>query len=255
VSKLAIRTRFRNLKESFFVAALTLVLGKNCDIEKLAFRLYERKVVRSHGNAKDFSVFHLDKVCCNALLVAFDAAKKIDFHSDNHFNFISSRSSKESIQKLNENNSYVDGNSLVKIIDNFLTEHKFQILDAVSSPYRVVNIRAWEMLPAKESFGPSEWHTDGFHDGHLKIMLYLTELSIQGGTVQLWKQPPFESSPGLVLIFRNSNLLHRAVSGTSRGRKLIEITIQRTQNPTRLSSIVGEVDDRHLIAPWMVDRL
>ena len=86
-------------------------------------------------------------------------------------------------------------------------------------------------------------------------MLYLTELSASGGSIQLWNKSPLESEPGLVLVFKNSDLMHRAIPGRFGSRKLIELTVQRTEVDYVLKPVTGSTDDRHLLAPWLVNKV
>ena len=82
-------------------------------------------------------------------------------------------------------------------------------------------------------------------------MLYLTELSENGGSIQFLNEEPIQAPAGLVLIFKNSNLTHRAISGKTNDRKLIELTLQRCLEQVPWKITTGELNDRHHLDPWL----
>jgi len=250
-----LRTFIKNIRHKVALSLSLRLHGKNVDFEKLAFELYNASVDKKWGFPKDYYLFHLDQKWLKDMLRAFDLSNNINLGVDYHPMYLSSNTKKEAARMLNRNNQYKDGKDLVSVIELFLNHHKDQLSEAIGSPHRIINIRAWEMLPATEIFGPSDWHTDGFHSGHMKIMLYLTELSASGGSIQLWNNSPLESKPGLVLVFKNSDLMHRAIPGRIGSRKLIELTVQRTEVDYALKPVTGSTDDRHLVAPWLVNKV
>jgi len=103
----------------------------------------------------------------------------------------------------------------------------------VGSPFVFVNTRIWKTKPHSQRFGPNDWHKDGFVPGHLKIMIYLTPLNTEYGcfswedrsgvTHQLNNHPA-----GTAVCFRNSDISHSGVPGTSQERISIEVTLMRS---------------------------
>jgi len=79
-----------------------------------------------------------------------------------------------------------------------------KIKSYVKSPFCFVNVRAWKTLPNSELFGPNTLHTDGFYPGHLKVMLYLTPLSKESGSLQVGQELIIDKPAGTAVIFKNS---------------------------------------------------
>ncbi|MCX6994705.1 MAG: methyltransferase domain-containing protein [Chlamydiae bacterium] len=109
-----------------------------------------------------------------------------------------------------------------------LLELKEPVTECIGTPWRVVNVRAWKTPPKSEEFGPSNWHTDGMPSAVLKIMFYPLGASSEKGTVAL--QLPhgvhtIEEGAGAWVLFRNSELVHKAVNPRIGERIAIEITL------------------------------
>jgi len=223
-------------------------------LERFSWEIHNRKVLRSHGQSDPMGGFYLEPSDFNFIVQNFDSARSIKIDLKNNPNYSNSHLSSEVLLTLNTNNRYKDGVDLTPVIEFFDSKYGSKIEQVVKSPYRIVNIRAWEMLPLSSSFGPSSFHTDGFRKSHLKIMIYLSELNSDTGSIQFNGEPPLEKTKGYVLVFQNSDLVHSAIPGTKYNRKLIEITIQRTTQKLSLKPMVGYCNDRHLKKPKFVLR-
>ena len=223
-------------------------------LERFSWEIHNRKVLRAHGQSDSKGGFYLEPSDFNFIVQNFDSARSIKIDLKNNPYYSNSHLSSEVLLTLNTNNSYKDGVDLTPVIEFFDIKYGIKIKQVVKSPYRIVNIRAWEMLPLSSSFGPSSFHTDGFKKSHLKIMIYLSELNSDTGSIQFDGEPPLEKTKGYVLVFQNSDLVHSAIPGTKFNRKLIEITIQRTIKDLSLKPIVGFCNDRHLKKPKFVLR-
>ena len=221
-------------------------------LDKLPWEIHNWKVVRVCGESEPKGGFYLEPADLNFIIKNFDSAKVIKIDSTNNPNYLNTELSSEVLLTLNTNNNYKNAAEIAPVIEFFDSKYRSRITQIVKSPYRIVNIRAWEMLPLSTSFGPSSFHTDGFKKSHLKIMIYLSELNSETGSIQFKDELPLEKTEGFVLVFQNSDLVHSAVPGTKYTRKLIEITIQRTAKDLNLKPIIGFCNDRHLKKPRYV---
>jgi predicted SAM-dependent methyltransferase len=104
--------------------------------------------------------------------------------------------------------------------------------DRVGSPFVIVNSRMWTTKPGSEPHGPNSFHTDGFAPGYLKVMVYLSPLSIEHGYFEYHKNGEVETvvdtPAGTAVLFQNSAILHRGVPGTKYPRISMEITLLRS---------------------------
>jgi hypothetical protein len=219
---------------------------------KLPWEIHDWKIIREYGESEPKGGFYLETTDLNFIVKNFDSAKLIQIDSTNNRNYLNTKLNSEVLLTLNANNNYKNASELVPVIEFFDSKYRSRIAEIVKSPYRIVNVRAWEMLPLSTSFGPSSFHTDGFMKSHLKIMIYLSELNSETGSIQFKDEPPLEKTEGFVLVFKNSDLVHSAIPGAKYTRKLIEITIQRTTKDLNLKPMIGFCNDRHLKKPRYV---
>lgn len=229
--------------------ALNKIRNFHIRFQKSRWKLYNQKIEKEFGKSESWGGFYLDPTDYNLLASAFDNAKTIEIDLQNNPLYLTTAHGFQVLKKLNENNKYKDGIDLELAIKFFNNKYKDEIKKTVKSPYRIVNIRAWEMQPLKDKFGPSQFHMDGFLPSHLKVMIYLTELNAETGTIQFEGLPPLEKTKGFVLVFQNSNIVHAAIPGTNRPRKLIELTIQRLNKNLDLNPTIGFCNDRHFKKP------
>ena len=218
-------------------------------LNQLQWRLHNYVVLLRFGKSAGWGGFYLEKSDLDSLLGCFSAAEEIKIDLTQSPDYINTKLNFESLSKLNLNNRYKNGADLINEIKGFDSKYGKMIQDVVRSPYRIINVRAWEMLPLKESFGPSNFHTDGFEVGHMKIMIYLSELNSKTGSIQLIGEEPLEKDKGFVLVFQNSDLVHRAIPGRDFSRNLIEITVQRLARNLNLEPTTGFCNDRHFKKP------
>ena len=99
-----------------------------------------------------------------------------------------------------------------------------------------MNIRVWNNLPNGQTVvgrnnklrGSYREHKDGFPPGHVKVMIYLNPLDDEHGYFVTEHEMIKNKEPGLVINFKNSDILHKAVPGTKNNRYVLELTLQRT---------------------------
>jgi hypothetical protein len=102
------------------------------------------------------------------------------------------------------------------------------IKDDIISPFSIVNTRAWSISPGATKLGAYRNHNDGFLPGHLKIMVYLNPMNNDYGYLVVNENKITDQAAGTCVLFKNSDIEHRGVSGEMFERTCIEITIQRT---------------------------
>jgi len=225
------------------------------DIKHLSFRLYDDLVSRNFEYPQNTSTFNLSSDDLQEMQREFKSAQDIVFTTKSAPFYFGSKLSSEKCFELNKNNQYKEGKDFEPCVRKFVLKNSKFLRAAIGPPFAVVNIRAWEMRANSSSFGPAAWHKDGFAEGHLKIMIYLSELSEEGGGIQFEHCAPVHSPPGYVLVFRNSDLSHRAIPGKNFSRQLVEITVQRSLIELDNKVLVGMANDRHLVAPWVIHQL
>ena len=71
-------------------------------------------------------------------------------------------------------------------------------------------------------------HTDGFPPGHIKCMIYLQPLDEDHGLFELDEKKIKYDKPGYGIIFKNSDVPHRAIPGLKKDRYVLEYTLMRT---------------------------
>jgi predicted SAM-dependent methyltransferase len=140
--------------------------------------------------------------------------------------------------------------------DSLLRELHNEVRDLFSadigSPFVIVNSRMWKTHPLSEAFGPNDFHTDGLSPGHLKVMIYVTKLSVESGYFEFKDGSTIKQlvnlPAGTAVLFRNSDIIHRGVPGTVESRISIEITLMRaTVNHDQAWQ--GSFYGRHLVEP------
>jgi hypothetical protein len=245
------KVTFINYFQLLRLKLIILLVGTNYSPERISFLIYDSLVTKKYGKNIDKHTFIMQNGSLNNLLDAFDSAEPVSIDNDTNSKFLASKLSQEDFLKLNENNLYRDSQGLSSAVNNFCQENMQVLNNVIKSPFRIINIRAWETKTTATEFGPTKYHKDGFLEGHMKIMLYLTELSENGGSIQFLNEEPLEAPAGLVLIFKNSDLTHRAISGKINDRKLIELTLQRCLEQVPWKITTGKLNDRHHLAPWL----
>lgn len=174
---------------------------------------------------------------------------KCDIHSQE----IDERLNKNSLVYCIHKRSYKDN-----LIKNLHDEIRARFASEVKSPFVVVNTRMWSTLPGSEHFGPNDMHLDGFDSGHLKCMVYIQPLDeehghlvvrAKGSDVKVTNLPA-----GTAILFRNSDILHAGVPGTTHPRVAIEITLMRSMEDGD-QYWPGHFFGRHLESPLSVKGL
>jgi hypothetical protein len=122
----------------------------------------------------------------------------------------------------------------------------------VGSPFVIVNSRMWVTHPNSIPHGPNAFHTDGFSAGHLKVMIYISALSVESGYFEFKNEEKTVQVRGLPagtsILFKNSDIIHRGVPGSRYPRLSIEVTLMRsTVDHDQIWN--GHYYGRHLIDP------
>ena len=207
----------------------------NSEIGQKIFHIHEKLVTEAFGPQVDFIEFKLNEQTKDSLskhlkkigVVRYDDfldLKQTSFQNDPLFKIIFN---KDKIKALDENMTLLNykntelNKSLLSVLREEISKH-------VKSPFAFINTRAWRTKPGAERHGPNEEHLDGFNSGHMKIMIYLTPMSIEFGYFTILGQKIIDRKPGTVVLFKNSDIIHSGIPGTKFPRICIEITLQRT---------------------------
>jgi hypothetical protein len=103
------------------------------------------------------------------------------------------------------------------------------IKNCLGHPFRIANIRCWELLANAGAFGSNTWHGDGFPYQVFKLLVYLSAPEPERGTtkVKLASGEIFqaEGPPGTWLLFDSTKLTHSGVPPLLDSRTIMEFTI------------------------------
>jgi hypothetical protein len=117
------------------------------------------------------------------------------------------------------------------LLGKALLQMRDEIASFLGSPWRVVAVKCWTTPPGEPPVDMYGWHGDDWVGELFKIMIYLTPMTRQSGSLEIFSDGKaifIESlDPGKWVLFRNSDLLHRGVPGTDTTRAVIEISLCR----------------------------
>lgn len=219
------------------------------------FETHERFVRVVYGTVREkYTTFILSETQLSDLWDAFAQAPRTDaMPRTKGMKYVSSNHPPDVYNSLNRDYIYLDCKDMDRPIQALLNVHSVEIERACGSPFCAVNVRAWETNSEANEFGPSAWHQDGFAPGHLKLMIYLEGLGGDLGSLELEGLGTIEGPSGLVVLFQNSDITHRAVPAKTGGRRpLIEVTLQRVlRRPASFLPQIGDNNDRHLSDPFL----
>lgn len=211
------------------------------------FDVHEAVVSALWGKPRPYKTLRIPQALNDEVLAHLNSSPMIDIRptANSKFNVVME---KDIYEKLNANVTYYDVKKC-PLFDEVIEMALDQVGDYCRSPLSVVNLRAWASKANSEAFGPNEMHTDGLAAGHLKIMYYPKGLNEKIGKLQLEDTILDDLPPGSCVIFKNSDLLHRGIPGTSEDRISVEITLMRSLLPFRVD-YSGTPNDRHLPNPF-----
>jgi hypothetical protein len=117
------------------------------------------------------------------------------------------------------------------LVEQALSEIRDDVASHLETPWRVLGVKSWSTAVGEPQIGMNAWHADEYIAEIFKIMIYVTPMSRQSGTLELRSggKDFILASPdfGTWVLFRNSDLLHRGVPGSDSERVVIEITLSR----------------------------
>mgnify|MGYP000388389990 CR=1 FL=1 len=199
------------------------------------YEILDKQVTLIYGEPRPFSTHVLGEASLRTVRDAFNHVPRTTLlppSQDAHPEWLLSDLDSRSIRQLNESIEFLDCQELGNAVAALLESEGSFILDALNgSPFRVVNVRAWTTRPNAPSIGPNAYHLDGFHAGFLKAMIYLDGLGGSAGSLEIEGNGLVTGPPGLMVIFENSKVWHRAVPGTRSERPVMELTLQRLVVP------------------------
>lgn len=159
----------------------------------------------------------------------------------------------EQVEVLNKTlKYYVLNEQLLSALQPALESLKTPIEECLGSPWRIVNIRMWETFTQKTDIGPSGWHLDGYPFRVQKFLIYPIGADAKRGTTELelaGGNRIADGGPGTYLLFRNSEIMHRAVPPKAASRFVIEVTIVPSIE-SDLSLVCAGNNARYPFFPW-----
>jgi hypothetical protein len=128
-----------------------------------------------------------------------------------------------------------------------------KLVSKLNKPYIFVGLKMWKTTTNAINFGMNEFHKDGFLPFHSKIMIYLQPLNENYGSLQI-NQTILKFKNPKAIWFKNSDVLHKGISGKKYDRRVIEITIMHTIDKLPDYNIYKNIlphnyDERHLKSP------
>lgn len=219
------------------------------------FATHEEAVARIWGASEVLKSFSLSENENAAVRSLYFNAPKVPISGDSRgYPYYAKNYDESTYNRLNKNHMYRDCSALANQLHKVFRPHISLMRSAVKSPFRIVNVRAWETAPEASSFGPNDWHMDGFPPGHMKIMVYLDGLGGGQGKLEVQGVEDLAGPPGISVLFQNSEVLHRAVPPESAeaSRPVLEVTLLRLlADPNEDVPMVGTPNDRHLRSPLL----
>ena len=99
------------------------------------------------------------------------------------------------------------------LMTNILDEIKDDVASALASPWRVLNVRLWlQEAGVRRDFGQNSWHKDGLPREVFKVLLYLTPMNLQHGTLKVQhsdgEQVTLDTGVPTWVLLKPSELLH-----------------------------------------------
>jgi hypothetical protein len=127
---------------------------------------------------------------------------------------------------------------------------------SLGAPWRVLNLRAWRTPPGACADGPNDWHSDGFVERFLKMMIFVTPVGPRSGTLELetraGERRTVSGPAGSWVLFESSRLLHRGIAPEAGEppRVAIEVTLTPWIR-CELRAYSGGLNARYPLYPWM----
>jgi hypothetical protein len=132
-------------------------------------------------------------------------------------------------KKLQENLSFFDlQDTQLSIVKEIFEHIKLDIIDFLESNFKIINIRAFEIDPSCEIFGPNAPHIDGcFLHGTHKLLIYVNGADKDYGTTALLIDKPdvVMGPPGVYLLFNPKTTRHQGIIPEKHKKTVVEVTL------------------------------
>jgi hypothetical protein len=264
---------FQNIKKKLINAIEWRLRNFN---KKYIFSFHEFLVSLFFGKIKsDYLNFKIDSTDISNLSAVIQKSKRINFSNYLNINndiskniflkktWIYNKNDKDVYDGFDKTQHWYDIN-MTPFLENFIKKLFPIFKKYLGSNFSIVNLRAWKNLPnsrivmgkhkndgSAQERGPCKLHADGFPPGHIKCMIYLQPLNKEFGLFELDGKEINFDEPGNCIIFKNSEIMHRAIPGTKFDRFVIELTFMRTLfKVNELKYVQGKPDATHLSAPY-----
>lgn len=197
----------------------------------------------------------IDEMLNSKIIDIFSKAKTIPFlREDCDPNYLASAHGTATEEGLNSNLTYFMLEDEQKdVLQGVLQALQQEIADCLGSCWKVATIRGWMTPPMQNLWGTTAWHQDGMPPTVYKILYYPLGVDENRGSTLL--QLPHGNHmvvgpPGTWLLFKNSEITHRAFAPKYGKRMMLEITITPSIEYD-LRPLSAGLNARHPFLPWM----
>ena len=250
-------------------SGLLKLIKSTVSLLKSTFKLYRYYNWQEHSihikktfgdDQNDFIVLDLPKKFIKNLNLFFESCNDFSLRDNEQKNQlkIRNKANQEKWIKIFKNHKFK------KIQGDIFSNKNKNLMDActyiqgkldskLNKPYIFVGLKMWETVSDAINFGMNEFHKDGFLPFHSKIMIYLQPLDENYGSLQI-SQTILKFKNPKAIWFKNSDVLHKGISGKKYNRRVIEITIMHTIDKLPDYKIYKNIlphnyDERHLASP------
>ena len=207
-----------------------------------------------YGKVAPCEVFHTSLEDVEEIKKVLDSSKEVKLSNNPSKGKVGNQLDQKLYDTMNNEQTWFEVKKS-PFFDNYFKKIKPFIKSYLKSPFLIVHLNAWKTKPNMKQYfdsdgyqrGPNRMHNDGYPPGHYKCMVYLQPLDSLSGKFQ-FEEKIFESEKAGLSVLFNNNLKHQSITGSSKYRYCLEITLMRTViEVDMLKCYEGSADDLSLI--------
>lgn len=191
--------------------------------------------LREQFERQGFFVGQLPPELVQRFLEAMGRSRDVEFRAEDHLTaYVHNPAIGAYLAGLNADHVWKEIDTELRwAISDVLDEIRPAVTSCLGGPWRTLNVRLWKSHSQAQEAAANAWHKDGFPPEVLKIMAYLTEVGAGKGSIEM-RLPQgtavVQGPPGMWLLFRNSDIDHRALAPDpgQPERVALEITLCRS---------------------------
>ena len=206
-----------------------------------------------YGKVAPYEVFHTSLEDVEEIKKVLDSSKEVKLSNNPSKGKVGNQLDQKLYDTMNNEQTWFEVKKS-PFFDNYFKKIKPFIKSYLKSPFLIVHLNAWKTKPNMKQYfdsdgyqrGPNRMHNDGYPPGHYKCMVYLQPLDSLSGKFQ-FEEKIFESEKAGLSVLFNNNLKHQSITGSSKYRYCLEITLMRTViEVDMLKCYEGSADDTWL---------